>query len=147
MIEAATFILLADGATRLRNVQQYFNRKSDDPWGTLLFWMIALTVATGLLILGLRHARWQRRRQPPGKPWRLFKRLVAEAGLGWGDRRRLARLARRACPEAPTAILLSPGALEFAIRQSARGEPADKQKRLAAQLAPVAATLFRATGE
>lgn len=134
----------ADGWTRLQYVHEYMNRTESDPWMSLVMWMVALSAGTLLLILALRHARWQRGIEAPGHPWRLFRKLLAEAGLRRRHRRLLHRLARRVCPECPAAILMAPGALHHAVASGAAVRPGYTPEQLLAELAPASAVLFAA---
>ena len=134
--------LLADGIERLQNVSRYIYRQSGDPWGTLAFWVVTLSISTALLLLGLRVARAQRRAEAMGHPWRAFHELLGELPLSWGQRRRLARVARAVSPNSPAAILLTPSALDESIRRWGAGRPEAIRKEMAVRLAPAFAKLF-----
>jgi len=134
--------LLADGAERLRGINQYMNREGGDPWSSLLFWLAGLTVATALLIVALRYSRVQRRRRALGHPWRLFRQLLRQLPLTAGQRWQLARIARQVRPDCPASILLTPDVLAAATRQWGKHRPTAARQEMSARLAPVRDVLF-----
>ena len=144
--------LLADstgvgGADRLREINHYLNRSGGDPWYSLIFWLVAMSLITVLLLAALRYARWQRRHQRLGRPWRLFSDLLSAFPLTWSQRRLLARVAGGVCPDAPAAILLTRTGLTEAIRRWSANQPAGEWARVNGRLTPVFDALFQPPDE
>ena len=132
-----------DGAGRLRGVSQYLNRSGGDPWYSLVFWLVALGIVSLAIVVGLRYIRWQQRHQHLGRPWRLFHRLLREFPLTWSQRRKLAQLAARVCPDTPAAILLTRSSLTESIRRWSVSRPSADRTAMTTRLAPVYEKLFR----
>jgi hypothetical protein len=140
--------LLADSETmdateRLRGINQYLNRSGGDPWYSLIYWLLAMGAVSVVLIVALRYLRWQRRHQRLGQPWRLFHRVLRAVHLTWSQRRYLARIAGKVCPDTPAAILLARSSLAESVRRWSAGRPAADRAAMANRLAPVYEKLFR----
>ncbi|MFN3168353.1 MAG: hypothetical protein ACE37H_14945 [Phycisphaeraceae bacterium] len=93
----------------LEDVSKHVNDgvQHDLPWELLLVGL-GLTL---IVIVAVSLRRWWRARQDDPSPLVVYSAVARKAGLGWGDRFLLWRIARAGDLPSPTALLLARGAL------------------------------------
>lgn len=102
--------LLAQGAERadLKDISKGFNHaRWDMPWELLVIGLGLVLV----VLVAISATRWWRSRYDNPGPAVLFSAFARKAGLGWGDRLLLWRIARAGKLSSPIALLLARGAL------------------------------------
>jgi len=101
----------------------YVNSRWDLPWDVVIVGLGAILAAIAAVSL---YRWWQRRNDDP-TPLVLFSAIARKAGLSWGERLLLWRIARRQKLDSPIALLLARGTLRhhanlFAQHLSPRGK-------------------------
>lgn len=100
----------------------YINSRWDLPWDVVIVGLGAILAAIAAVSL---YRWWQNRNDDP-TPLVLFSAIARKAGLSWGERLLLWRIARRQKLDSPIALLLARGTLRhhanlFAQHLSPRG--------------------------
>lgn len=103
-------------AARLRGLQERFQEPNP---GALRNMLVSVLAIAAIFVLAKLLASLQKRHTDGARsqPYRLFRRMQAQLGLGYLERWRLWRVARSLEIEHPTALLISAGYFDHAVGQ------------------------------
>lgn len=101
----ATPLLNKEGRSEVS--ESFVNNRFDLPWSIVIVGLGAILAAIAAVSL---YRWWQRRNDDP-TPLVLFSAIARKAGLSWGERLLLWRIARNQKLETPIALLLARGTL------------------------------------